>query len=91
MDAEGDAVMTWFYLCPVADTISKKPPSSCGPLGANSQRPPSPDGIHDARDHDHAENNRGDAGHFEDGKLPKLSWIKPQAGIFGASKPPALI
>ena len=40
---------------------------------------------------DRAENNRGNASRFEDGKLPKLPRMKCHADIIGASRATALI
>ena len=45
-----------------------------------------PNGIRDASDQHRTDNNRGNASRFEDGKLPKLPWIKCHAPSLAAAE-----
>ena len=92
--AEGNAVMVQFRLSPIADTIRNRLASTftnedvialalcslCQSRAAS--RESSQDRIHDTSEQNRAEDDRGNASHFEDGKLPR---IECHAGIVGDS------
>jgi len=80
MVAEGNAVMVKFNLCRAADTISRSRDAAM--YLCQLQGLASPDGIHNTSEHNRAENDCGNASHFEDAKLAR---IECHAGIIGAS------
>jgi hypothetical protein len=91
MVAEGDAEMMNSTCYRPADTVERARRRYEPLLIWGLCHRPSPDGIHDTSKQNRAENDRGDASRFEDGKLPKLLRIDCHAGIIDGSRTTALI